>query len=284
MKLPALLTILCFISACTTIEINEQDAFDNHRTITPESFDNSAFTLQDHTIDTKDGVSLNSWFLLREDAEATVLYFGGNGFLMVKSRPLIEAYSTMPVNLVLFDYRGYGLSSGDPSVEGVQTDAKTMFETVQELADERSTQLFLHGHSMGTFLSGYIADQEDVAGYILESPISEVNSWTKNLVPWLLRPFVRFDIDSSISSQNNLERVSAINHPLLIIGGSDDDITPFSMSEELLAASASTQKDLVKIDGGTHNDLPYFENYFNSIHTFIQNRLSKNSTGENGTL
>lgn len=284
MKLSALITVLFLISACTTIEINEQDAFDNHRTLTPESFDNSAFTLQNHTFDTDDGVSLNSWFLLRDDAEATVLYFGGNGFLMVKSRPLIEAYSTMPVNLILFDYRGYGLSSGDPSVEGIQTDAQTMFKTVQKLAEERSTPLFMHGHSMGSFLSGYIADRENVAGYILESPISEVNSWTKNLVPWLLRPFVRFDIDSSITSQNNLERVSAVNHPLLIIGGSDDDITPFSMAEELLTASASTQKDLVKIEGGTHNDLPYFENYFNSINSFIQNQLSKNSTSENGFL
>lgn len=284
MKLSAIITILCCLSACTTIEIKEQDAFDNHRTVTPESFNNSAFILQDRMVETEDSVSLNSWFLLRDDAEATVLYFGGNGFLMVKSRPLIEAYATMPVNLILFDYRGYGLSSGEPSVEGIQTDARAIFDAVQELAEERITPLFVHGHSMGSFLSGYIADREDVTGYILESPISEVNSWTKNLVPWLLRPFIRFDIESSIASQDNLKRVSTVDHPLLIIGGSDDDITPFSMAEELLAASASTQKELVKIEGGTHNDLPYFEKYSNSINIFIQNRLSKNTTSENGSL
>lgn len=284
MKLSAIIIILCCLSACTTIEIKEQDAFDNHRTVTPESFNNSAFILQDRMVETEDSVSLNSWFLLRDDAEATVLYFGGNGFLMVKSRPLIEAYATMPVNLILFDYRGYGLSSGEPSVEGIQTDARAIFNAVQELAEERITPLFVHGHSMGSFLSGYIADREDVTGYILESPISEVNSWTKNLVPWLLRPFIRFDIESSIASQDNLKRVSTVDHPLLIIGGSDDDITPFSMAEELLAASASTQKELVKIEGGTHNDLPYFEKYSNSINIFIQNRLSKNTTSENGSL
>ncbi|MFO7845342.1 MAG: alpha/beta hydrolase [Balneolaceae bacterium] len=262
--------LILFITAgCTTIEINERDAFDNHKTVTPESFDISALTLYDRTIETEDNVSINAWFLLRDDAEATVLYFGGNGFLMVKSRPLIESYATIPVNLVLFDYRGYGLSGGDPSVEGIQTDAQRMFEAVQELAGERSTPLFIHGHSMGSFLSGYIADRENVAGYIFESPISEVNSWTRNLVPWLLRPFIRFDIDSSIASQNNLDRVSDIEHPLLIIGGSDDDITPFSMAEELLAASASDQKDLVKIEDGTHNDLPEFEQYRISLEDFL---------------
>lgn len=281
MKSFVLLSFICFITACTTIEIKEQDAFDNHQTVTPESFDNSALTLQNRTIETADRVSLNAWFLMRDDARATVLHFGGNGFLMVKSRPLIEAYSSMPVNLILFDYRGYGLSSGEPSVEGIQTDAQSMFDTARDLAGERSTPLFVHGHSMGSFLSGYIAAQEDIAGYIMESPISEVSSWTKNLVPWLLRPFIRFDIDDSIASQNNLEYVSSVEHPLLILGGSDDDITPFFMAEELHAVSASPRKNLVEIEGGTHNDLPYFETYSGSIESFIRDQLTLNSMSEN---
>ncbi|WP_340103718.1 alpha/beta hydrolase [Rhodohalobacter sp. 8-1] len=269
MKLSTLFLSLLFLSACTTIEINEDDAFDNHRTVKPESFSNDNLTLIQQTIETGDGVTLDTWQLTRQDARATVLYFGGNGFLMVKSQPLIEAYSTMPVNLVLFDYRGYGLSSGEPSVEGIQTDARAMIDVAQNLSEEYQTPLYVHGHSMGSFLSTYTAERNDLAGYILESPISEVESWTKKVVPWLLRPFVRFDIDPAIASQNNRKRVSSIATPLLIIGGTEDNITPFDMAEELYNESASSDKGLITIEGGNHNDLPYFDNYAIGIESFL---------------
>lgn len=264
-----LLLPLLLFSACTTIEINEEDAFDNHPTVTPESFSSNVLELNNRLVKTEDGIDLDIWSFTRSDAEATLLYFGGNGFLMVKSRPLIEAYSTMPVNLVLFDYRGYGLSSGEPTVEGVQTDAQAMFDYADSLAKTLSHPLYIHGHSMGSFLSSYIADREDVAGFILESPVSEVSGWTKRLVPLLLRPFVRFDIDSDIASQNNLERVSSIQKPLLIIGGTDDNITPIEMAEELYEESSSPDKTLITIDGGTHNDLPYFDEYADSLQKFL---------------
>lgn len=268
MKLSTLILSLILLSACTTIEINEDDAFDNHRTITPETFSNTTFSLENRTIDTDDGEQLDAWFLTRDDAMATVLYFGGNGFLMVKSRPLIETYSEIPVNFVLFDYRGYGLSSGEPSVEGIKRDARTIFTEVQALANESSHPVFIHGHSMGSFLSTYITEQNKVAGYVLESPITEVNSWTKKLVPWLLRPFIRFDINDQIASQNNVERVQSIEYPLLILGGSDDDITPFDMAQELYSISISAEKSIVEIDGGTHNDLPLFESYQSALREF----------------
>ena len=269
MKLSTLLLSLVIFSACTTIEIKEEDAFDNHKTVTPESFNNNTFTLNNQTVETDDGMTINTWHFIRDDAQATVLYFGGNGFLMVKSRPLIEAYSKMAVNLVMFDYRGYGLSSGEPSVDGVHSDARRMYSHANALADNLSIPLFIHGHSMGSFISAYTAEREEVAGYILESPVSEVSGWTKKLVPWLLRPFVRFDIDSNITSQNNLERVSSITSPLLVIGGTKDMITPFEMAEDLYNASSSSDKQLVSIEGGNHNDLPYFDEYAKSIERFI---------------
>lgn len=269
MKLSTLLLSLFLLSACTTIEIKEDDAFDNHRTVTPESFSNDSLILTQQTVETSDGITLDSWQLTRQDARATVLYFGGNGFLMVKSLPLIDAYSSMPVNLVLFDYRGYGLSAGEPSVEGVQTDARAMIDVAQQLSENQQTPLYVHGHSMGSFLSTYIAERNDLAGYIMESPISEVESWTKKVVPWLLRPFVRFDIDPAIASQNNRERVSSINTPLLVIGGTEDNITPFDMAEKLYNVSASSDKRLLLIEGGNHNDLPYFDDFAISIESFL---------------
>ena len=256
-KSPLLFLFLAtlFFGSCTTVQITESDAFDAHRTIFPDLFEKSGIELHDISFDTDDGETLDAWFFEREDAVATVVYFGGNGFLMVKSRPLIEAYTTVPVNLLLFDYRGYGQSTGDPTVAGIREDALAAFSFARNLSGE-DHPIYVHGHSIGSFLSAFIADEHDAAGYILESPISDVRSWTRNMVPWIARIFIRFDIDDEIRSQNNTERVERIEKPLLIMGGSNDEITPFRMAESLYEVSPSTDKTLVRITGGSHNDLP----------------------------
>ena len=257
-----------FFSSCTTVQITESDAFDAHRTIYPNLFEKAGIELHDISIDTEDGEILDAWFFERDDAVATVVYFGGNGFLMVKSNPLIEAYTTVPVNLLLFDYRGYGQSTGEPSVAGIQQDALAAFTFARNLSGE-DHPIFVHGHSIGSFLSAFMADEQDVAGYILESPISDVRSWTRKLVPWIARIFIRFDIDDEIRSQNNTERVERIEKPLLIMGGSNDEITPFRMAESLYEVSPSSDKTLVRITGGSHNDLPKSVEYSRALADFF---------------
>lgn len=264
------IVFLLLITGCTTIEITESDAFDAHRTITPATFDVNAFNFHSHTIETEDGESLDAWFLQRDDAVATVLYLGGNGFLMVKSRPLIQAYATLPVNLLLIDYRGYGMSSGDPTVRGIQEDARAAFRFVTSDAVPETDKIFVHGHSMGSFLSALIAEENSVDGYILESPVTEVDSWTKRLIPWILRPFIKFEIDEDLKVQSNTDRVASITTPLLIIGGTADDVTPIGMAEELYEESSSTRKEIVKISGGGHNNLPNTTLYNQSLREFIR--------------
>lgn len=257
------------LAACTTIEIAEQDVFDRHTTISPDQFPFQQYTLHEMKVNTEDGETLHAWFLERDHAEATVLYFGGNGFLMIKSRALIEAYSGLPVNLLMFDYRGYGRSTGTPTVAGIQEDARAMYRASHNDLPSEPGLLYLHGHSMGTFLASYVAESEEIAGYILESPITNVNQMTRSLVPRLLRPFVRFRIDQPVKEQDNLARVAAARAPLLIMGGERDEITPFTMAEKLYKRSASDQKELVKIERGTHNDLPHSPQYRSALHQFL---------------
>lgn len=257
------------LASCTTIEITERNAFDAHRTITPATFHVPPFEFEQMKLETIDGETLDAWYLSQEDAVATVVYFGGNGHLLVKSRALIHAYSTIPVNLFLFDYRGYGLSSGDPSVYGVQQDSRTAFNRAEELARESGTMLFVHGHSMGSFLASHMAEENSVDGYILESPVTEVRTWTRRLVPWILRPFIRFEIDEPIREQSNLSRVASIEVPLLILAGTADEVTPIRMAEELIEASASPSRELVRISGGGHNNLPEQSSYRLALNRFL---------------
>ncbi|MDG5766246.1 alpha/beta fold hydrolase [Balneolales bacterium ANBcel1] len=275
-----------FLSACNTIEIREESAFDAHRTITPERFNVPEYTLHEQSLITSDGEHLDSWFLEHENAAATVLYMGGNGFLMVKSRPLIEAYARAGVNLMLLDYRGYGMSSGTPSVEGLKKDVLAAFEvaankrlpvtgdsvtdTTDGMRHKKAYPIFIHGHSMGSLLAGWLAERKQVSGYVLESPISNVSDWTGKLVPFLLRPFIRFDVDPVLAQEDNMQRVASIRAPMLIIAGESDEITPVRMATALYEASGSASKRKVLIPEGGHNDLPNNDRYAEALHSFFR--------------
>lgn len=265
------------LGSCTTIELGEDDAFDNHRTITPASFSSEVFSLQEYDVETPDGEVLNAWWLTREDAVGSVLYFGGNGFLLVKSRIMKEAYETFPVNVLFFDYRGYGLSTGTPSIEGLLTDIESIHRFALEELQLSPEGMIFHGHSMGSFMAARLAEEKLAAGYILESPVTNVKDWTGRLVPFLLKPFVRFDIQEELASQDNLRRVSRTEMPLLIISGEEDPVTPSGMAEDLFEASATPEnaKRLELIEGGGHNDLPDYESYRETVGAFLEQYLSR---------
>ena len=262
------LSLIIFFAGCTTIEIKEKDAFDAHRTITPAEFHVPGYTLHEQSLVTSDGEQLDSWFIEHENAKATVIFLGGNGFLMVKSRQLIDAYTTIPVNILLFDYRGYGMSSGAPSIAGIQEDARAAFAFIDQHESLTELPVYVHGHSMGSLLAGWLADNLRVDGYVLESPITSADDWTSGLVPRLFRPFVRFDVADAIREHDNLARVSRVSAPLLLIGSENDGITPFRMAESLYDVSVSEQKSLVNISNGNHNDLPRFTEYRNALKAF----------------
>lgn len=263
-------SIVILICGCTTIEISESDVFDNSATISKDQFPIHSYTHHSLKIETSDGESLDAWFLERSGADKTVIYYGGNGFLMMKSRPLIDAYADVPVHLLMIDYRGYGRSSGEPSVAGVKSDAEAAYEVAKNSLPVDPGPIYVHGHSMGSFLATHIMHTKDVEGYILESPVSDVESWTKGIVPLLLRPFVRFDIAEPVKNQNNVELVRQIDKPLLIIGGELDEVTPYEMAEELYEKSISTEKKLVRVENGNHNDLPKSGIYRESLKEFLR--------------
>src|SRR5690606_34100297 len=82
------------------------------------------YRIEPAAITTPDGNRLQSLRFVREDAGATVLYFGGNGYTVARFAPrTLAVYRDLPVNVVLVDHRGYGGSSGTPTVETLMADA-----------------------------------------------------------------------------------------------------------------------------------------------------------------
>lgn len=244
-------------TGCGSIPIAEDDVFMPKPSITPATFSQDGVTLEEHTIYTSDpdSVALDAWWIAPDTTESTVLFFGGQGFYLVQSTGYVDAFAALPARALMWDYRGYGKSEGEPTVAHLKQDALAVYRYVTDELGVDPEQLVVHGHSLGTFMATFLAEQRTVGGVVLENPATNVEAWEKALLPWYLRLFLGFDFDETLRQEDNRTRIADIDVPLLIVGGSDDGITPPEMAETLYDDARTSNKELVIVEGGSHNEL-----------------------------
>jgi len=207
-----------------------------------------------------------------------VLFFHGNGEIAADYDDLAPVYTGLGLNFIVADYRGYGRSTGSPTVSAMLGDAREIFTFFLDLLARESFSgpLVVMGRSLGSASALEIAAafQDRVDGLIIESGFARI-------VP-LLR-LVGATIPPEITEREdrfNLVRISTFEKPVLIIHAEHDHIIPLSDGEALFAACPSEEKRFLKIAGANHNDLflrgfrAYMEAVFGLTRRLISPRSS----------
>jgi hypothetical protein len=256
-----MLLALLFTS-CVPVPIDEETLFRPKESVTLRTFEHPEAELEELFFASEDGTRINAWYLSRPEARATVLFFGGYGFYLVQSRPYIDMFLEQNVNVLMVDYRGYGRSEGQPAVAALKTDAHRAYEVLTTELETDPRRLIVHGHSLGTFMAAYVAEEREAAALVLENPATSAREWTRTAVPWYLRLILSFEIAESFEHEDNLARLKSVEEHVLIFAGTEDRVTPTEMARDLReAARAAETRRLVMIDGGSHPDLHEFPDY-----------------------
>jgi len=207
---------------------------------------------EEFRVATPDGERLHGLYLRRDPATTTrptLLFAHGNAGTAPGRLPRAALFlQRLDVDVVLYDYRGYGQSSGAPSEEGTYTDARAVYDWLRQrgVAAER---IVLFGESLGCAVSIQLALDRPVRAVILEAPFLSVRAMAKRLLPWLpLGPLLRTRYDN----QAKIGRVAA---PVFIVHGSDDELIPQEQGAALFAA-AREPKRFLSVPGAHHNDVP----------------------------
>jgi hypothetical protein len=198
------------------------------------------------TLHAEDGVLLDAWFLPAERPAATVLVCHGNAGSIAQRLWLARAYLAMDCSVLLFDYRGYGRSTGRPSEAGTYRDAEAAWRHLVETRGVDPERLILHGESLGGAVALELATRRPAAALVLESAFTSLPDLGARLYPvlpvrWLSR--IRYD---------NSARVPGLRMPLLVIHSPADEIVPFADGQALFDA-APGPKEFLATSGG-HND------------------------------
>jgi uncharacterized protein len=153
-------------------------------------------------------------------------------------------------DVLLFDYRGYGRSSGRPSEQGTYRDARAALACLLEQPNVDAARVFYLGESLGGAVAADLALKCPPTGLVLVSAftsVRELGSVHYPLLPGSLIP----------DAYPTVRRIRELSAPLLVLHGDSDEIVPLSQGRALFAA-ASEPKRMHVLVGVGHNDLVEF--------------------------
>ncbi len=216
-----------------------------------------------------DHVELGSLFYESGKESPTILFFHGNGEIAADYDDVGIIYTRMGVNFLPVDYRGYGFSSGRPTVTTMMRDSHRAFSFVASWLSERgfSGPIILMGRSLGSASALEIAfhNGESIAGLIIESGFARI-------IPLLNLLGIHDPELTETAGPQNLEKIKGVQKPTLIIHAEYDQIIPLAEGEELYRASGAAEKRFARIPVADHNDIFFrgMELYLEAMEKFIE--------------
>ena len=233
-----------------------------HGNWAPQEFNLPA---EDHWFKTEDGLNLHGWYAAADEPVGkTLLWTQGNAgnitYRMQNMRFLLD----YGIDVFIFDYRGYGKSEGSPTEVGIYADGRAAYDYLVKRLGIAPRDIVLFGRSLGSAVAVDLALQREIAGVILESPLTNAKDMARRMVPVLP---VHLLIASRLDS---LAKIPNVDVPLLIVHGDRDTLIPIEQGRRLYAA-AGEPKQFHTIEGAGHNDTYIVggETYFALLRQFV---------------
>lgn len=203
------------------------------------------------------GRKLHGWLIPHPSPKATFLFFHGNAGNISHRLEKIKIFHELGITTFIIDYSGYGRSEGKPSEANLYQDGLAAYDHLH------SKDVFLYGESLGSGVAMELALQRPVAGIILEGAFTSLKELSKRHMP-MLAPMAG-------KQYNNLEKISKIKVPLLVIHSRNDEICPFEQAVQLYER-APAPKSHLWLEAGGHNDAFFLdlENYKNGLKEFLK--------------
>jgi uncharacterized protein len=202
----------------------------------------------DVTIRTEDGERLHGWWVpARGPSVGHVLLCHGNAGNVGDRLPHVELLSAAGFDVLAFDYRGYGRSTGRPSEPGLRLDARAARAALLARAGVDAGRVLYLGESLGGAVALALALESPPAGVILQSAFTSVRDMARLHYPLIPRALVP-DVYPT------LRLIGGLRAPLLVLHGARDEIVPLMYGEALFEAAPGPKRMHVLSDVG-HNDV-----------------------------
>lgn len=204
---------------------------------------------EDISLETEDGETIAAWYVPAGPDPTqglTLLFCHGNGGNISHRLGSILTFNQLGMHVLIFDYHGYGASTGRPGEEETYLDVQACWKHLVETRGVPPSQIVLFGRSLGGAVAAWLATQVSPHALVLESSFTSIPDMGSSVFSFLpVRWLCRF-------KYNTLARLSSIGCPVLVAHGTGDRTVPYAHGQKLFDA-ASEPKHFIEFTG-EHND------------------------------
>ena len=214
---------------------------------------------------TSDNETLRGWLLTGQHSESEasestnrrlVLYFPGNSLNRSERIQDLREVVNCGYDVLIFDYRGFGDSTGSPSEFALSADAKQIWDYACDELRYPENQITLFGESLGgavalSLWSGSSTTQPQPKAVILSSTFASMSRTVYEHYPWF--PFHFLVLDRWPS----LDRIKSVEVPTTIFHGTEDDFVSLAQARTL--SKAAPNATFIEIPGSGHNEIPMMQ-------------------------
>jgi uncharacterized protein len=216
------------------------------------------FNLHYETIsfETADNVRLSGWWIPAENQIAVVLFFHGNGGNISHFLDPVAVWNRMGLSTFSVDYRGYGMSAGDPTEEGTYRDAEAAWKYLVRQRGIDPQNIIIYGKSLGGSVAAWLARDRTPGMLIVDSSFTRIAAVGRDLFPWAPAGLI---LGNAYPTE---EYIRTVKCPVLIIHSRDDEMIPFHHGQDLYEAAPQPKEFLLisgSHNGGFYQSLPVYE-------------------------
>ncbi|XP_074582508.1 uncharacterized protein LOC141838820 [Curcuma longa] len=211
-------------------------------------------------LDTKQGNKIVAFYLKNPLARLTVLYSHGNAADLGQLYDLfVQLKLNLRVNLIGYDYSGYGASSGKPSEYNTYADIEAVYECLQTEYGVSQEDLILYGQSVGSGPTLHLASRlARLRGVVLHSAILSG-----------IRVVCHVNFTFCFDIYKNINKIKKVKCPILVIHGTEDDVVNWLHGHGLWKLAKEPYEPLW-IKGGGHCNLELYPDYIHHLCKFIR--------------
>ena len=205
----------------------------------PTAYVDDAATIK---LTTASGARISAVFSAAPGARYTVLYSHGSAEDLDDIDYLLEEIRGLGLDVLAYDYEGYGTSEGAPSERRLYEDIDAAYRYLTEVRGVAPERVILYGRSLGSGPAVDLASRAPVGGLVLESAFTSAFrvATRVRLLPW-----DQFD---------NLGKMPRVRCPVLVLHGTADPLVARRQGQQLFDA-ATGPKLAVWVEGAGHGDV-----------------------------
>jgi hypothetical protein len=201
---------------------------------------NQGLAYEDIVLIHEDGLRIHGWWLpAKGDARGTVYFLHGNAQNVSTHVMSVRWLPAQGFNVFIPDYRGYGLSDGEPSLPQVLEDIQLGLDWLAASGRLKDKPLAVFGQSLGASMSTVVlAREQNQPLYqcaVLEAAFTGYSDIASDVMKrsWLLWGFRPLVVPWMPGDIDPVDHIADISRPLLLMHSKEDEIIPYHHGETL---------------------------------------------------